>query len=66
MYTWTIIEPVTRPMFSTVKETASLNSSPVTTASDSYRLLRVNLNLPYDKPWLQQIENHVRRIELET
>ena len=48
MYTWTISEPVTRLMFSTVRETASL------------------VNLLYDKPWLQQIESHVRRIELET
>ena len=40
-------------MFSTVRETASLNSSPETTGSESWRLLKVNL--VYDKPWLRQI-----------
>jgi hypothetical protein len=48
MYTWTTSDPVTLPMFSTVKETASLNSPPETTASESCRLLRVNL--VYDNP----------------
>jgi hypothetical protein len=55
-------EPVTLPMFSTVRETWSLNLLPVTTASESCKLLRLKYMINHD---CKKLKNYIAEQVLE-